>query len=317
MKAELKQLLYVVQDWNRMRKIASESQYDKERQRSLIVRLLHSIEKGLCLEAPRMGFGVAKLKDLKAQCEAFAKKYGADEYCLQMARDVFNEYLAFHTTKGFENNDIVLIRKLADEINRLVKPCVQRAGGTVIVRPHEELATVRSIEDLLNLRHSVREFAQETIPNEEILQAVRLAQRCPSACNRQAVRAYVLPAKKLCELYDNNLSGIGGFAENADKFILITGKISAYSFTEYNQYIVSASMFASYLALTLLTTNIGSCIVQRPLRNTKQFKAIAKACQIPGDEQMVMMMAIGRLKEQYKAPYSGRFPAEEIIRFCE
>ena len=310
----IKQLGYCFHEWRRVKKITCSTEYDKEQQRSRIIRLTHSIEKGLCLEAPRPGFGVAKLEQLFAESEAYKKKYGSNEFCLNMVIDAVSDYIRFHDSKQYSDESI---DNLKDKLARLREGVPQRnvkAGGFQHISVHNDCS---QLTDYFLSRHSVREFDDTPVNNQDIIEAVEIAQLCPSACNRQAYRAYVIKARKLVELYHKKLSGIGGFAESADRFILITGKLSAYDFSEYNQYIVSASIFATYLSLSLLDKNIGSCIVQRPLRDSKQNRSIMAYCQIPGDEQIVVMMAVGNLKQEFNVPISKRFPVGEILRFVE
>lgn len=311
----LKQLVFCCLEWRRMKKISQSKNYSKERQKSRIIRLVHSIEKGMCLEEPRLGFGIAKLNKLFDECESFKEKYGAEDFCLQMVYGAVRDYLTFHESHDYSNGDIAMISEKLDRLQKYITPPSIKVGGyqRVVTGSIEEA----SFSKILLNRHSIRDFETTPVVNSDIIAAISAAQMCPSACNRQAYRAYVLSSDKLLELYNNNLSGIGGFAGSADKFILITGKISYYDFSEYNQFIVSSSIFASYLSLTLLDKNIGSCIIQRPLRCSKQNKKIMRYCHIPEDEQIVLMLAIGYLKKEYNAPISGRFPVDEIVKFVK
>lgn len=311
----LKQLIYSFCEWKRMWKISKAPEFEKERQKSRIIRLIHSIEKGMCLDEPRLGFGITKLNKLLSEAKVYEKNYGSDEFCLKMTVDVISDYLRFHEEKQYTNADIEAINISYSDLKAIVSPSDRKAGGFqhIAVLPN----TYEGISKLLLNRHSVREFRKDPVREDDIVDAVRAAQYGPSACNRQGYRAYVIPSKKLTDLYNGNLTGIGGFADSADRFILITGKISSYDFSEYNQYIVSASIFASYLSLALLEKNIGSCIVQRPLRDSKQNHLIMNYCNIPKDEQIVLMMAIGNLKSEFNAPVSGRFPVEEILTFVQ
>lgn len=311
----LKQLLFCCLEWRRMKKISQSKSYSRERQKSRIIRLVHSIEKGMCLEEPRLGFGIAKLNKLFNECESFEEKYGTEDFCLQMVYGAVRDYLSFHESHEYSNADITQISERFNKLQSHISPISLKVGGYQHV--YAKNNEVSSFSKLLLNRHSIRDFEAEHVVDADIKAAISAAQMCPSACNRQAYRAYVIPSSKLLELYNNNLSGIGGFAGSADKFILITGKISYYDFSEYNQFIVSSSIFASYLSLTLLDKNIGSCIVQRPLRCSKQNKKIMHYCHIPDDEQIVVMLAIGYLKKEYNAPISGRFPVDEIVKFIE
>ena len=46
-------------------------------------------------------------------------------------------------------------------------------------------------------RHSVREFAETPVTVEEIMNAVRVAMRTPSVCNRQPTRVHIITDAEL------------------------------------------------------------------------------------------------------------------------
>lgn len=296
--------------------VLKSEEFKKERQTAQIIRLIHSIEKGLCIEKPRLGFGVVKLKKLFALCLSYANEFGCEDFCLKMARDAIKEYIDFHKEKNYESEDF---SKICKEF--LDFPCKENNesehyGGVINVK-HECSIDFEQLEKFFSNRHSIRDFSNEPVMKEEILRAIHAAQYAPSACNRQAVRAYVLSSSKICGLYKDDLSGIGGFAEKADKFILITGKLSAYDIGEYNQHVVSASIFATYLIEALFAQKIGSCMVQRPLYYSIQWKNIANELGIPMDERLVLMIAIGKIKDEYTVPLSKRFPTDAIVKFID
>lgn len=316
MASKLSMYALAVRDRSRNLDVLNSAAFKKERQTAAIIRLVHAIEKGLCIENPRLGFGAAKLNKLFALCSAYAAAFGNEEFCLKMARDAVRAYIDFHKQKGYQSEEFTKICEAYAAF-----PCPEDDGsevfGGVLHVKHECAVSMEQLERFFAQRHSIRDFTGEEVTQEEIVRAVRAAQYAPSACNRQAVRAYVVPSSKICELYQNNLSGIGGFAENADKFILITGQLSAYDQGEFNQHIVSASIFATYLIEALFAQKIGSCMVQRPLYHSTQWERMAKLLGIPGDERLVLMIAVGKIKDEYLAPVSKRFPAEHIVKFVE
>ena len=312
MKREFLQLANLFRHWRRTRRISRDPQFRKERETAEIIRLVHSLEKGLSLENPRLGFGVAKINALMNRCDRFAEDFGPQEFCLLMAYDAIAEYIAFHKRKGYAHEDF---DKICSRFSALTwgGEHTGKYGGTLTVSDADRKLGVEELTAFFASRHSVRDFTGEPVSDEELFSAVRAAQLAPSACNRQAVRAYVLPSKKISDLYGGNMEGIGGFAQDADKFILITGKVSAYRMSEYDQHIVSAGIFTAYLTLALHAQGIGSCVVQRPLQYSGQWETIRQACNIPGDEQMVLMVAVGKSKDSYTAPISKRFPAETVM----
>ncbi len=312
MKRKCKQLMGLFKNWNHTQSILKAEKFAEERKKADIIRLVHSIEKGLCLENPHLGFGVQKINTLLDYCDEYIAAFGKESICLMMVQDALEEYIEFHKDKNFDHPDFIAICKRFDVFSNTSTE--EKYGGTLLIKTNSSIS-FDELEYFFSTRHSIRDFQPTDVPKESLLKAIKAAQLAPSACNRQAVRTHIMSSKKLCALYGNKMDGIGGFAENANKFILITGKVSAYQAGEYNQHIVSASIFATYLVLSLQALQIGSCIIQRPLYYSKQWETIVRTCNIPEDEQLVLMIAIGNMKPSYRVPVSKRFSVEEITTF--
>lgn len=314
MKIALRTLYFALREWCRALKIYKNKDFACERKKAEIIRLIHSLEKGMCILNPRLGFGIEKIHKLIKYSEEFASLYGKDATCLYMACDVIESYIKYHKEKNYSDEAFDSIcDKFENFKNHIGNHSGEFAG--VLTVSKNEIPDATIVKNIFESRHSVRDFENKSVSKEEILEAIKMAQNAPSACNRQAVRVYVVSSDKICSLYDGNLSGIGGFAENTDKFILITGKLSAYRLDEDKQFVVSASIFASYLSIALNSYKIGSCIIQRPLNYSKQWIKMTEELSIPDDEQLVCMMAIGYLKDEYKVPVSKRYNIEEIAKF--
>lgn len=170
-----------------------------------------------------------------------------------------------------------------------------------------------TLKKIAEERHSIRDFNDENVPMEKLRKAIEIAQRAPSACNRQGVRVYVI-TDKYKECLKGWLEGTGGFSDSVDKFILITGRISSYRKDEPFQYIVSASIFAGYLTLALQSLGIGACVIQRSVLYNKKWEDIAKSLCIPGDEQAILMVGTGMPKNEYKVPVSWRLQYNEQVK---
>lgn len=279
-----------------------------------LMRNTHSIEKGLSIDQPHLGFGHAKQREMLQQIAQLQAKRSAyyNEIC-DTALSALHEYIAYHEDQGYTDAFCVELKEY------LSKQQIQgktKTGGIIRVSKDDLKYDIKTIEDFFNSRHSVRDFELTPVDDETINQALVLAQRAPSACNRQGFRVYVLSAKKSRE-YAESLSGIGGFAEQVGRFILITGKRSSYRITENYQYIVSASIYAAYLSLTLHLYGLGCCIVQRPVVWTKEWSAKRDALGIEKDEQLVLLLAVGNLKEEFNVPISNRLSKDSLIRYIE
>lgn len=316
MKMKLMQYYIAYKETKRNMKRLSNPQYKNARIEANVIRYLHIIEKGLSLEKPRLGFGIAKIEKMFDYINEYLALNTGDNFCVLMARDAVREYLAFHEKNGYCDENIKKINEMLSNLNSRLnsEDNGEIYGGTLVLKSSDRDYSVTDIEKMFRARHSVRDFSGEKVSEEDIEKAVELAKLCPSACNRQCTRVYSVDAKEYLKGINSNLQGIGGFADAADKFLIVTAKTSAYELNEKYQYVVSAGMFAGYLTLALQTYNIAACTVQRSLLWDDAWDNYAKEKGIPGDEQVVVMIAIGNFKEETIVPVSKRFPLEKIYR---
>lgn len=291
----------------------------EERLKGRIVRLVHSIEKGLSIDTPRPGFGYEKIQKIYGWAKEYLKYDVSDKTCIYMFADALNCYLEYHESIGFTSDKINEIRAMAEEFGAIKTndKVTGIYGGVQKIYKKDQNFDNSEIERLFKTRHSIRQFEKGKSCEESIHRAIELAQCAPSACNRQAVRAYVVDTQKFVETYPGNLQGVGGFVENSENIILITGKISPYEEYEYKQFIVSAGIFAGYLDLALHAVGLGSCVVQRSLRPDKVWESYCKIAGIPMDEQIICMMVVGNKKEETVVPVSRRFNTDSIVKFLK
>ena len=317
MMTTIKSCISSIRDVLFFRKICSDERFEKQRLLSEIIRTTHSIEKGLSIDNPRKGFGYEKITSLFNKIDYLFKLQPACDCAeLQMAKDALFEYCEHH--KQIQYNDAAITeiaektQKLADRLNN----SQEKIGGTQTYCVQANQIEVEEVKKLFFTRHSIRDFSEKDISWDQIEQAVTLAQSSPSACNRQSTRVYVAHGKS-DKIVRQWISGVGGFGEEANKILLITGKLSAYRFNEKMQYAVSASIFAGYLAMAFHAAGIEGCLVQRPLTYNKQTRAISKEIGISEDERIVLAMCIGYPKEKVKVPVSHRFSADQIVQRLE
>lgn len=294
--------------------IESSSKYLEARNQATIIRLTHSIEKGLCIRETRPGFGIAKIKMIIERIDEGVKnnKDFISDTSVQMAYDAILEYINWNDAIGFHSDEIEYIRKWHLNIGKDCSSNEKKMGGTK--KFQFKPVNIEDIENLFSNRHSSRVFLNQEVPKDLIVKAIKLAKQCPSACNRQATRLYVVNHKKK-KIFSEWLSGTGGFDEEIKEFILVCAKTSAYMPQEYQQYEVSTGIFVGYLTLALQAYGIGSCVIQRDVLNTKAWRKIANKLNIPYDEQIVCILGCGIQDTSYPVPISHRFDVDEIAKF--
>lgn len=312
----MRKLIYTIRAFIKERNhnidIQNNSKYAINRLEAEIVRNVHSIEKGLSIENPRLGFGIAKMNEMFSLVDEYVKLTDNKEV-LYFVVDAVDAYIRYHEAKDFDNKDVLNVKTKCQKLKENMDSHEGVSGGTIIYGRQDDSIDIDNVRLLFNTRHSIREFSEKKVPEETIIEAIKLAQRSPSACNRQAVRVYSIDGKDYLESM-GNLEGIGGFAQDVDKFLLITGVQSAYRPGEKNQFIVSASMFAGYLTLSLHALGVASCVVQRNLYADKLYNNFRKKYCIAEDEQLVVMIGIGMPKEETVVPVSKRLSVNKIYR---
>lgn len=277
-----------------------------------LLRNTHSIEKGLSISRPRLGFGHNKQDEMMEQIRILYKSESSyhREVCV-MALNAINEYLLYHKSKLYEDD---FCNKLNCFLEDYAEVLEEKIGGTVVFEKKDICFKIPEIENFFLTRHSIRNFDDKNIDVAKLKKALYLAQRAPSACNRQGVRTYVL-SENTSKMFAKELEGVGGFAEDVKQYILVTGKTSSYRIEEQEQYIVSASMYAAYLTLTLHLYGLGACVIQRSVIWSNSWEKTRKKLGIESDEQIICLLAVGNLKESCVVPLSHRMKNEEMIRF--
>lgn len=85
-------------------------------------------------------------------------------------------------------------------------------GGSISIRKSDKLNNKDlSFAALSENRHSVREFADEPVSLDELNQAIQMAMRTPSVCNRQPTRVHVILDKEVIAKALHIQGGVNGY----------------------------------------------------------------------------------------------------------
>lgn len=269
-----------------------------------LLQLAHRLEKGLLIQNPKPMWGWEKAEKM-----VMLLKNNNDTFSTTTAKAVLSAYLAAKSKSQYqEDRD-----KCADFLNKTgFQPIsFDKIGGSISVEKtnfsQEELST---IEKLFNTRHSCREFSDKHVSKEDISEAVNLALRCPSACNRQPFRVYAIEPSKLEQKLGHKLQYSG------DRTLVITGDVRAFQSSEMFDWIVSPAIFAGYLTLSLHSLCIGSCVVRKDLLVDADYnKAIRAITGMSESERIILELFIGYYKDEYISPASNRNDANGIIKY--
>ncbi|MCI8527874.1 MAG: hypothetical protein HFH82_01785 [Lachnospiraceae bacterium] len=280
-----------------------------------ILRQTHVIEKGMSIEKPKKCFGVQKVSDLFS----YIQDYVGCGYEIEESLPVLNAieaigcYLNFHKNRGFEPQD--LIQKY-EKIKLLYQSSEQVNAGTTSLNKRELDKNIHGeFPEFFRSRHSIRQFSDVQIKEEDVKKAVSLAMYAPSACNRQPCKVYFYKDIYINQKLSQEIAGNTGFGDDVKNYLVITSNISAfYDAFERNQVYVDGGIFTLALVEALHYYGIASCILQNGERKKKNVKFKQICGNIPENEKIILFIAIGYYKEKFECAASQRKKLDEYLK---
>ncbi len=269
-----------------------------------ILRLNHTLEKGMSMRNPRKGFGQQKAVRLIELLNHYCDLYlSSDKNFLQYPISTIYSYISYTIASGVEMQGIQDAFKRL--INKIGLDCKDSLGGIVTVTKGEILKNASgNFESLLESRHSIRYFDSEVPQREKIEQALRLAQKTPSACNRQGWKTHVFMCDKSVELLRWQ-GGCNGFEEEIKCAILVTANLKAFFYYEVHQAYVDGGLYAMNLINAIHSLGLGTI----PLSVGFKYKKLQElSCKfgIPENEVPIVIIGVGVLQDRFKIAVSER-----------
>lgn len=280
-------------------------------QESKILRQTHIIEKGMSLSVPRKGFGQKKIEELFEMLDQYLKMgYSSDGMSFQDAIIVLNAYVDMQEELGYENVAMIEKLKTYDKY---------RLEGLTAGIKHDTRANLMNNVDkpfpvFFYSRHSMRQFDCKALNTEDVKKAIKIAQKAPTACNRQASKVYLYTDKLTNDALGELIAGNMGFQQEVQNYLVVTADVSAFYDTfERNQVYVEGGLFSMALVEALHYYGIGSCILQNGeyYKKNKKFKKICK--NIPENERIILFVAIGYYKNEFSYAVSLRKNVEDVF----
>jgi nitroreductase len=285
--------------------------YSKEHLRALLTMEYHRIEKGLALPQPRYGFGCEVIQRLVGLLKIYRKSYG-DDGVTQNAYSALFGYLDFHDSRHDNIEPEVLV-----EIRECLKGVSHESGARGIALKARVDVQSRSDVDytaFCTSRHSIRDFDAGEVDGQLIEASVNDAMTTPSVCNRQSSRLIFTkdPAMmaKVLELQNGNR----GFGDSIGGLFVVYYDISNFvSPGERNQGWVDSGMFSMNLVFALHSRGIGSCCLNWSA-DMRQDEKLVGVLELDQSSRVVMLIAVGNLKESFHVAVSKKFTASEIMK---
>jgi nitroreductase len=274
----------------------------------------HTIEKGFSMPQIRYGFGKKKVGTLLNNVLLYlARNYNTSRSQFIAACSVLEQYYCIHLENNFNISDY-FTEKQYDSISRYAKSNI---GGALKLNNKEYFSiNLSNFEEFIKTRRSVRYFSENKVDIEKLEKAVELANFCPSACNRQSSKVYLINIQEKVDKILNIQKGVLATADQIHQLLVITSNRN-YFFTsgERNQMFVDGGIFLESLLLCLHNEKIASCTLHWSLNFTHD-KKIADIVGLTKGEKVIALVAVGNLVEDsdyIKVPYSHRKSVNELL----
>lgn len=275
---------------------------------------IHAIEKGLALPRPRPGFGEAKVSELLTLLKNYYDRFGGGDI-IGSALVVLGHYFDFQAACRHD------CPGLAARYEALLTAAGQSApdpgrGGVITLHKADIQAKARiDFAGFAASRYSVRDFSGEKVEKELLLNALEIARKTPSACNRQSWHVYIFRGKSKNALLEWQ-GGNRGFTELIDTAILVTSDLNRFFINERHQAYVDGGLYAMSLLYALHAQGLGTI----PLTTGKKDKEVARLYadfRIPPSQVPILIIGVGCLKETFRVALSERKESRTYTRFME
>jgi len=273
----------------------------------------HAIEKGLSIGDARPGFGQDKIVTALKDLLVFYNKFkDADFVFLNL--NLVDKYLDFNKKNNIETPQIESLRNSLFDVVKDKQPISETDAGIIIMKKNEVLTLRESdFPKFSASRFSIRDFDKKLRVNkQDIYEALSIAQKAPSACNRQPWHVHLFSGDIKNQLLEFH-GGCKGFSKDIEYAILITSDLNAYFIHEINQPYVDGGLYGMNLLYALHCKGLATIPLTTGFKQ-KERKTLKEKFSIPSNETPIMIIGIGEFKEEYKVAVSHRISYNHYLK---
>ena len=267
----------------------------------------HKIEKGLALPNPRSGFGKDIIDKLLQTLPQYEEHFGTDD----MSEIIVSVLREYEETSAGSSRDFEALKNFLHQ--RMDK--ITEAGTTALSR--EDLFPIAQ-EDAVRFllgRHSVRQYESRPVDAMLIEKAMKIAQRAPSVCNRQAGHVFVSTNTESMRRLLSHQNGNRGFGDTLGGVAVITSDLAVFqSVGERNQPFVDGGIFAMGFLTGLHAVGLGACMLNWSA-DIAQDRKLREEFGFPENHVIITMIGFGHVPEHISVAASPRDAMEKKLHW--
>jgi len=229
---------------------------------AFLVKKNHALEKGMTLSSMDLVFAERNIVEVVRTIRLYRDRFGLTQ-AGNTSVGILERYLAFYKEHTSEDQFIDTLEKEIAELKTYPSYTETKGGegGVVSLKKEDVLRNAKvDLSEFFASRYSIRDFSEEPVADSLVRQAVELAKKTPSVCNRQAWRVYALSKKEEIQAALSHQNGNSGFNEKIHKLLIVVCDIEAFAGSEerYQQWI-DGGMFSMSLIYALHSLGLGTC----------------------------------------------------------
>lgn len=258
---------------------------------SRLIIASHGLEKGAALPRVRRPFGIARRQEIEGILGSPEQLRLLPGWLVDASRDALRQHAEFNATG-------VVCEELTPKGPERTIAC-----------------SVEQVEEFVGARRSVRDFdTSRPVDRGLLVEAVRIAGRTPSVCNRRSYRAHLIDESSTIERALELQNGNAGFRDRVPALFIITERRSAFvGAGERNQRWVDGGLFAMTLVWVLHGLGLDSCFLNWSQRNSVSDE-LRRRMGISANEDIIVMIAVGHAAPGYRVARSLPRPLEDILQ---
>lgn len=270
-----------------------------------IMLLVHSLEKGMCMPNPRP-FGFDKVKELIKLLNASSEK---DSFEYEVGVSALDAWKRFFDDHGWQSE------KYYTEVAKFLvdKNLAYETGSkkySPVIRPLDG----EDFERITFSRHSVRDYMDEPIKDDDVELALKAFVETPTACNRQMCRLISVKSANVKDELNKVIIGLPGFNKEHVHFFIVTYDLAAFAYSgERQQGLFNAGLCTMNFVNALHAKGIGSCCLQWSNKHSEDLR-IRKLLGLRESERIGVVVGAGYYLPENTIPCSARRPVSDIYR---
>ncbi len=258
-----------------------------------VLRLVHSLEKGLVMPPPRRPFGKEICDYLRNSLPGF--------HATPVAA-----WLTEYSREVIESVDIANRANGRLEEGRVYRGCIELRRNDI-----RESGPVNP-QVFFKTRHSVRSFTGPPLSAEMLGSLVKGGQTAPSVCNRQGARVRFYNDESLKSSILRLQNGNGGFGHLIPTVAVVSCDLRMFiGFGERNQAWIDGGLFAMTLVLFAHSLGLGTCFLNWSV-GPERDQQLRELLDIPDHEVVVTLLGLGEIDECVLVAESARRPIDEV-----